>query len=357
MICPRCGFDNPGGSFCGKCGAQLAVQIAPLNRPPAPGPRSRKTLFIAIVAVVVVVAVMLAAVLVFLPKADQLTPQAALTNYFDGAKEHDANKLVDNMILHFDTANRSRYIENIAAQWGNMAIDNFTVISMEDISMSNTPADIQLDVTNFTTVLRNAFGFTIQESQFVKATTKETKTSVSVTAYLLFSMVDGKWYYDILSYSTDDWAEDRSMGDKGIDFSSLPLFESVNTARVLTGSFTGTNSSGFWSFTLDTISLSSVRFTDCEVQMAIGGQSSIAIAIPLSLKVTIPISGTANSYDLTIDDFGTSGYLSAGDVFMLGPINNATGKNAYQPAGRSVSLFLIEPQTERVFAMGTLIIY
>ncbi len=350
MICPRCGFDNPGGSFCGKCGAQLAVQATPVYQPPAPRPKSRKMIFIAIIAVVVVVAVVLAAVLVFLPKTDQSTPQSALTNYLDGAKERDANKLLDSTIMRFDTANRSMYIENMTAQWENMSMDNVTVVSMVDISMSNTPADIKLDVTNLTTNLQKKLGITIQESQFVKATIKETSSSDPETTYLLLSKVDGKWYFDILlSYSTEDWAADRSMGDRGEDYSFIGGDDSDSGTPM--GSFSGMNSSGYRIITLASISSSTVRYDDCEVMLAIGSHISNHVAIPNSMPLTIPISaGTATGYYLTITDYGTSGYLSAGDIFVLGPFTGASGLNAVQPTGTQVNLTLIYSPTGETIA-------
>ena len=345
MICPRCGFDNPGGSFCGKCGAQLAVQAAPVYQPPAPKPKSRKMLFIAIIAVVVVVAVVLAAVLVFLPKTDQSTPQSALTNYLDGAKERDANKLLDSTIFHFDSANRSMYIENMTAQWENMSMDDVTVVSMVDISMSNTPADIKLDVTNLTTNLQKKFGITIQESQFVKATIKENNSADPEITYLLLSKVDGKWYFDIfLSYSTEDWAADRSMGDRGEDFSFIEGDDSEIATPM--GGFHRMNNSGYQIITITLISSSTVSYEDCEVMLAIGSHISNPIAIPNSMTLTIPISaGTATGYYLTITDSETLGYLSVGDEFTLGPFTGASGLNAVQPTGTQVTLTLVYSPT------------
>jgi hypothetical protein len=354
MICPKCGFDNPGGSFCGKCGSPLPAQSAPVYQPPAPKPKNKKMLMMAIAAVVVVIVVVLAAVFVFMPKASsQSAPQSTLSTFLDGASSNDAAKLIDATILHFDTANRSLYLSSMTG--ANITMYDVEIISMEDIPVSSAPADIKKDVTNFTNAIQAHFGITIQESQFVKATVKNTSDSDTMTSYLLLSKVDGKWYFDIFAnYLADDWAKDRSMGDKGE--SNIFDLGSTDTIDSPIGTFVaGTNNSGTWNFQLSWISSTNVRFTDCKIQLSIGGHTSIAMSIPSSLKVNIPVSaGTATSYDLTIVDSGTSGYLSSGDQFKFGPIGNAIGKNAYQPMGSTITVMLTYTQTNGAIAVGFL---
>jgi hypothetical protein len=215
MICPKCGLDNPSGSFCGKCGASLADQANPVPQPPAPKPKNKKVMIVAIVAVVVVLVLVLAAVMVMLPKNSQSTPESALTNYLDGVRQKDAYKIIDSTIMHFDTTNRSYLASNLTAQWTNTSLINITITNMEDISMSNVPANITRDVTNFTNSLQKMFSITVEESQFVKVTVKQTNSSTdsfSSMAYLLTSKVDGKWYFDmVVSYTPSEWAKDLSM--------------------------------------------------------------------------------------------------------------------------------------------------
>ena len=346
MICPKCGFDNPSGSFCGQCGSPLPAQSSPVYQPPTPKRNSNKMLMVAIVAIVIVVAVVLAAVMFVLPKTAQSSPEATMETYFDGAKNHNAAQILDSTVMHFDTANRSLLISDLNSSWSNMNVTNVEIVSSEGISNSNVPADIKLDVTNFTTAVQNAYHITIQESQFQKVTVKWTNSSTdsyTSTSYVLFSKVDVKWYFDIIvSYSVDDWAADRSKSDQGVRYySSTP-----------TGSFTyGMNNSGYWVFTVGSISSSTLNYTDCKVQLTVGSHVSNAIAIPASLYMTIPIGAeNAIGYDLFITDYGTSGYLSRGDFFSIGPINNATGKNAFQPVGTQITLTLIYSSTGEAIA-------
>jgi hypothetical protein len=215
IICPKCGFDNPIGSFCGNCGSALPAQPASIYQPPTPKRKGKKMIMVAIVAVIVVVAVVLAAMMFVLPKASQSSPSVAIDTYFDGVKSHDAAKIVDSTIMHFDTANRTILMNSFNLSWANMTMTNITIVSTEDISMSNVPADIKVDVTNFTNAFQKAYSITIQDSQFEKITIKQANSSTdsfSSTAYLLFSKVDGKWYFDIyVSYTPAEWAADRSM--------------------------------------------------------------------------------------------------------------------------------------------------
>jgi hypothetical protein len=220
MFCPNCGFDNPNGTFCGKCGTQLPIQAAPVPQQPMPKGKGKKTLIVAVVAVVIVVAVILAAVLVVLPKATaQSSPQATLNSYLDGSKEQDAAKVVDSTILHFNSTYRSMFISGFANQTITSSMINITVVSMEDIPMAGVPKNITLDVTNFTNAIQSHFGIVVQGSQFVKVTIKQTNSSTdsaTATTYLLLSQVDGKWYFDIfVAYSVEDWAADQSISDGG----------------------------------------------------------------------------------------------------------------------------------------------
>jgi hypothetical protein len=347
MICPKCGFDNPGGSFCGNCGESLGGPIVSISQ--SPRPRSKnKNLMIAVIAIVIVVVIVLAAVLVILPKdSSKSTPQAALNEYFDGTREHDANKVVDSTIFHFDSANRSLFILNLVNQWASDSTLNISIVSMEDISMSNVPSDIKYDVTNFTTAFQSLFSVTIQESQFVKVTVKlPNSTSNNSITYTLLSKIDGKWYFDIyFSYTLYDWIADRSMGDQGrIYFSSTP-----------TGSFSNVvNNSGSWTFTIGSISPATLNYTDCEVQLTIGSHVSNAVAIPSIRYLVVPISaGSATGYEIYLIHFGPSGYLSAGDVITIGPITEASGRNAYQPTGTQVTLNLIYSPTGNIIATKT----
>jgi hypothetical protein len=254
MFCPNCGFDNPGGSFCGKCGSPLPAQAASIYQPPTPKRKGKKMLMIAIVAMVIVVAVVMAAVLVILPKASESTPESAMINYFNGVKEKDANKTLDSTILHFDSVNRTGHLNNFTQSTANMSFANITITGTEDISMSRVPADIKLDATNFTNTLQKYIKSTIQESQFVRMTMKWTNSSTdsySQSTYQLVSKIDGKWYFDIyVSYTTADWTADRSMADKGWGF-----FPGNTGDSTPIGSFTSsTNSSGYRLFSISAIS-------------------------------------------------------------------------------------------------------
>jgi hypothetical protein len=333
----------------------MAVPAAPVYQPPAPRPKSKKTLMIAIVAVVLVVVVVLAAVMFVLPKAAQSTPGSALNAYFDGTKERDAAKIIDCTIMHFDTTNRSLFITSLTDQLENLSEFNVSLVSMEDISMSNVPADIKLDSMNFTTALQNRFLITIQDSQFVKVTIKQTNSSTdsyTSTTYVLLIKVDGKWYLNIYAnYSLSDWATDRSMSDRG--YSPFPG-STPGISTTPTGSFAGMNSSGYRILTLVSISSSTLSYDDCEVRLTIGTHTSYPAAIPSSMHLTIPvIAGTATGYNLTIVDSGTTGYVSAGGLFTLGPFTSASGLNAIQPTGTVVIMSLIYASTGETIATAT----
>lgn len=292
----------------------------------------------------------LAAVFFVMPKASsQSTPQSTLNTFLDDAKSNDATKMIDATILHFDTANRSVYIGSMTS--GYIAMYHVEVISMEDVPVSSAPADIKMDVTNFTAVFQTLYGITIQDSQFVKVTVKNSSDSTTVTSYMLLSKVDGKWYFDIFMYLSDDWAKDRSMGDQGMSFFDFGPTEQINPLATFS---LGTNNSGYWNFKISSVNSASVRFTDCRIQLSMGGKLSSAVSIPSTLRLNIPISaGTATGYDLTIVDSGASGYLSSNDMFRFGPIGNVTGNNANQPAGTAIIVILTNTQTGG-FATGFL---
>jgi hypothetical protein len=289
MICPKCGFDNPIGSFCGNCGSALPAQPASIYQPPTPKRKGKKMLTVAIVAVIVVVAVVLVSVMFVLPKGSQSSPSAALDTYLDGVKSHDAAKIVDSSIMHFDTANRTILMSSFNLSWSNMTTTNITIISTEDISMSNVPADIKVDVTNFTNALQNAYSITIQDSQFEKITIKQTNSSTdsfNSTDYVLFSKVDGKWYLDLsVSYTQAEWAADRSMTDKG--WSYFPNFDSSTPTATFTA---GSNSTGYRYFMISMISSSTISFNDCEVRLTVGGHVGSTMDVPSTLHVIMPIN-------------------------------------------------------------------
>ena len=174
-------------------------------------------MIVAVVAIVVVLVLVLAAVMVLLPKNSQSTPESALNSYADGVQLKDAYKIIDSTIMHFDSANRTNLASNLTAQWTNTSLINITITNMEDISMSNVPANITRDVANFTNSLQKRFSITVEESQFVKVTVKQTNgstDSTNLTTYLLTSKVDGKWYFDmIVNYTPSEWAKDLSMSE------------------------------------------------------------------------------------------------------------------------------------------------
>lgn len=102
------------------------------------------------------------------------------------------------------------------------------------------------------------------------------------------------------------------------------------------------NSSGYWAFTILDVDRNSVRFTQCEVRLTIGSDISPKIMIPSSLGMDIPINtGSATGYSMDIIDVGLQGYISAGDTFRIGPINNSTGENAFQPSGTQITLQIV----------------
>jgi hypothetical protein len=67
-------------------------------------------------------------------------------------------------------------------------------------------------------------------------------------------------------------------------------------------------------------------------------------------------TGTATGYELTIADSGTSGYVSAGDLFTVGPFANTTGLNAKQPTGTQVTMTMLFIPTGGVIATSTFIV-
>jgi hypothetical protein len=357
MICPKCGFENPNGGFCGNCGSVLPVEPASIYQPPTPKRKGKKMLMVAIVAVIVVVAVVLAAVMFVLPKGSQSSPSAAIDAYFDGVKSHDAAKMVDSTVMHFDTANRSILLSSLNISSSNMAMTNITIVSTEDISTSDVPADIKLDVTNFTNALQKAYSITIQDSQFEKITIKQTNSSTdsfSSTAYVLFSKVDGKWYFDLyVSYSEAEWEADRSMTDKGWGY--FPGYSSTPTATFTAGS----NSTGYRYFMISTISSSTptISYNDCEVRLTVGGHVGSTVDIPSTLHVVMPVNaGTSTGYELSIVDEVTKGYVSVGDFFTVGPFTNTTGLNARQPTGTQVTLTMLYIPTGEVIASSTFMV-
>ena len=358
MICPKCGFDNPNGSFCGNCGESLGGPIVSVSRSPRPRSKS-KNMIIVIVAIFTVVAVVLAAVMVMSPKdSTQSSPSTAIDTYLDGVKSHDAAKMVDSTVMHFDTANRSIIMNSLNISWSNGAMANITIVSMEDISMSNVPADIKLDVTNFTNALQKAYSINIQDSQFEKITYKQTNSSTdsfTLSAYSLFSKVDGKWYFDLyVGYTQAEWAADRSMTDMGLGGSYFPNFDSSTP----TGSFTtGSNSTGYRYFMISTISSSTVSYNDCEVRLTVGGHVGITVDVPSALHVIMPVNAvTSTGYELTIVDEVTRGYVSVGDFFTVGPFTNATGLNAMQPTGTQVTMTMLYIPTGGVIASSTFVV-
>ena len=193
----------------------MVINADPVPQSPEPKPKSKKIMITAIVAVVVALVLVLAAVMVILPKNSQSTPDSALSSYADGVQQKDAYKIIDSTIMHFDPANRTDLASNLTAQWTNTSLINITITNMEDISNSNVPANITRDVSNFTNSLQKKFSISVEDSQFVKVTVKQTNSSTdsfSSMAYLLTSKVDGKWYFDmIVSYTLSEWANDISM--------------------------------------------------------------------------------------------------------------------------------------------------
>ena len=222
--------------------------------------------------------------------------------------------------------------------------------------MSNVPADIKVDVTNFTNALQKAYSITIQNSQFEKITWKQTNSSTdsfTSTAYSLFSNVDGKWYFDLyVSYTPEEWAADRSMTDKGWDY--FPNFDSSTP----TGTFTaGSNSTGYRYFMISTISSSTVSYKDCEVRLTVGGHVGSMVDVPFALHVIMPVNaGNSTGYELTIVDEVTRGYVSVGDFFTVGPFTNATGLNAMQPTGTQVTMTILYVPIGGVIASSTFIV-
>jgi hypothetical protein len=102
------------------------------------------------------------------------------------------------------------------------------------------------------------------------------------------------------------------------------------------------NSSGYWTFSILDIDRNNVRITDCMVRVTVGSASSPPVEIPPGGKMEIQVSfGNATGYSMSIKDVGIIGYISPGDEFMIGPINNETGKNTYQPAGTEITLQIV----------------
>ena len=353
MFCPYCGAESDGGQRCGKCGALLGEQGFPNRQPSAPKRKGKRSLLIAIVAIAVVAAFILAAVLVATPKTEASTAKATMSAYFEGTKEHNATKMIDCSIMHFDTANRSSLLDNWNGWnflWLNASATNTSVTDLEEISTPSVPSGIMMDVMNFTDAVQDAYRITIQGSQFVKVTMKQTNSSVdfcSRTTYTLFSMVGGVWYYDIyVSYTTAEWSANCSMGDMGWDnfFNGSPATP--------TGHFyypSGRNISGYWTPRLESISSPTVKYTDCEVQLIIGDQQSSVVAIPASTYVTIPINGSAQQYELIYIDSDVSGYLSPGDAFLIGPRDDS-GSDPSILAGSMYTLRLLYAPTGGLIA-------
>jgi hypothetical protein len=102
----------------------------------------------------------------------------------------------------------------------------------------------------------------------------------------------------------------------------------------------GSNSSGNWVFTVVAISQTNVRITDCTVFLTIDDLRSDAYAFSASSRLNMHI-GSVTSYDLKVKDVGELGYLSAGDEFVIGPVGNSTGNNAFQPLGTQVIIHIL----------------
>jgi hypothetical protein len=311
---------------------------------------------VAIVSVVIVAVLVLAAVMVMLPKAGQeaqSTPESAMSMYLEGAQERNASKMIDSTLMHFDTANRTMFLVLLGAQSTGPIMMNISITGTEEIPMADVPTSIKLDVTNFTTAIQKSYSISVQESQFLKITIKQTNSSTdsySVTSYMLLSKVDGKWYFDIyVRYSTADWAVDRSMSAKG--WGNYP--GSVQPTTPI-GSLGGTKNNGSWVFTLNSIDSSSVKYSDCMVKLTVGGQSSSAGSISTNTTYSIYLTASTG-YTVYFTDSGASGYLSAGDSVKIGPIGGL-GINPVPPAGTMVTLTLYYDPTGGVIASGTLIV-
>jgi ABC-type amino acid transport substrate-binding protein len=304
--------------------------------------------------VIVVAAAVLAVVLTVSLNGDQSaqqsTPESALRNYMDGVKEQNATKMVDSTDQHFDTVWRNYTIIGWDTMWSNMSNpwSRMSVTVMDDIPMTEVPTRIKTDVSNMTKAMQMGYNISIQESRFLKVTmitTNSSTDSFTETEYLLFSQVNGRWYFDMsLAYSSSDWVADRSVGSVTWYFGG-----STSTPN---GAFTKAyDSSGYWTFYLAYLDKSSIAYTDCQVQLSIGdtngnGSTSTPVSIPAYRQLTIPIQqGAATGYDLSITDSSMSGFLSAGDAFTIGPINSQAGINAYQPAGTNFMVSLIYAQT------------
>jgi hypothetical protein len=154
-----------------------------------------------------------------------------------------------------------------------------------------------------------------------------------------------------VSYSAEDWAADRSMSEKG--WVNLPV--STHTITTPTGAFYGTDSSGYWMFSLMSISDSSVKYTDCLVSLAIGNQQSSWVSISTSSWFSIYLDASTG-YTMEFIDSGTSGYMSAGDFVTIGPIGGGMGVNPAQPAGTVVTLTVYYRATGEAIASGTLVV-
>jgi hypothetical protein len=333
----------------------LGAQAAPIPDP-SPKPRSKNVLIVAVVAVIVVVALVLAAVLVALPsssQAAQSTPESTMNMYLDGIRQHNATKMIDSTLMHFDAANRSTFINSLGSQSTGNYLSNISIVSMDAIALSDVPVKIEKDMTNFTTVIQKVYKVTVQESQFLKVTIKQTGSSGdsnSSTAYLLLSKVDGKWYFDLyVSYSAEDWAADRSMSEKG--WGNYP--GGLQTTTTPIGFFTGTKSSGYWLFSLESISDPSVKFSDCMFSLTVGNQESSRTSVSTSTWFAISLSSSAR-YTMEVVDSGASGYLSVGDLVEFGPIGGM-GMNPAPPKGTLVTLTVYYNPTGEAIASGTLV--
>ena len=102
------------------------------------------------------------------------------------------------------------------------------------------------------------------------------------------------------------------------------------------------------------MSSSTVTYSDCEVRLTVCGNVGLTVDVPSTLHVLMPVvAGNSTAYELTIDDLGTQGYLSAGDLFTVGPFTNTSGLNARQPTGTQVTLAVLYIPTGGVIASST----
>jgi len=104
----------------------------------------------------------------------------------------------------------------------------------------------------------------------------------------------------------------------------------------------GSNGTGYRYFAISTISCSTVSYHDHEVRLTVGGHVGSTVDVPFALQGLMPaIAGNSTGYELTIVDSRTRGYLSAGDLFTVGPFTNTSGPNARQLTGTQVTLAML----------------